>query len=65
MECGGVKYYVSEEDDMFVVLNVDGGYVVCIDLFDGLRNIVCNVLVGLIFGVYCVIEGVFVEENVV
>ncbi len=62
-ECGGVKYYASEEDDTPVVLNVDGGYVVCIDPLDGSRNIACNVPVGSIFGVYRAIEGASAEEN--
>lgn len=55
-ECGGVRYYASEEEATPACLNASGKFVVCIDPLDGSRNIACNVPVGSIFGVYRVRE---------
>ena len=55
-ECGGVRYYASEEEATPACLNASGKFVVCIDPLDVSRNIACNVPVGSIFGVYRVRE---------
>lgn len=62
-ECGGVRYYASEEEDIPALLNDAGAFVVCIDPLDGSRNIACNVPVGSIFGVYRAIDGANPIEN--
>lgn len=62
-ECGAVRYYASEEEDVPVLLCESGEYVVCIDPLDGSRNIDCNVPVGSIFGIYRAIDDASAERN--
>lgn len=64
--CEEVVGFVFEEDDIFILFDIECfcnvKYILMIDLFDGLLNIDVNVFVGMIFFIYkCVLLiGIFV-----
>lgn len=67
INCEIVCGIVSEEEDDFIIIkgrsgNNDNKYVVFIDFLDGFLNIDVNVLVGIIFFIYCwiIFEGILV-----
>lgn len=54
----GLWFYVFEEQDQVLELNFVGGLVLVIDLLDGLLNIDINLIIGMIFFIYFVVDMV-------
>ena len=47
-----IKWYASEEEQDFIILNKNGSFAICIDPLDGSSNIETNAPIGTIFGIY-------------
>lgn len=51
-KCDSVRHVFSEETNTIVEVNKNGKYLVTVDPLDGSSNIICNITVGTIFGIY-------------